>query len=1028
MISAPNKKNIFFVILVFAFFAFNSFIYSQSKNLYKIPEGYISSILNSAYGVVFSDEYNSALYLNSNGKIEKLISAPGCGRYITINKAGNKIGFKLIDAVSGLQAPAIYDLQNKKMIKLEAMTKNAGQVTFADDGSIAYSYENNLIVIKNNNKRTYELGVYSNRSPISPDGTKALYRDNNDQLWLIDLNNENKKQVTDSKDGYANAVWSPDSKTIAYTTNGIKIYSTDLTGNKTYYLGEGESPAFMSDGKQVVFFNKEIDYNKVQLINSDIYIAGSKGEYLTKFTNTADVFEMDPVFDASVGRILYHTFDKMEIRSIQLSQLSKPVSDNLVLKLAEPLKVEFFSKEMALQKPAGQPQEPNYIHIHQVYDTREDWGEGRSCCGATSCMEAIASYGILPPAPFTTYSHTSNYGKYISDPYTFSGYTFTGYVGWASGGHGYLWNGSGSPYSNSVNYLKRHGIASYRDENVLFTTVTNELTQGYPYIVCSTGLTAGHIVMVVGQFGTGHTLYCNDPYGDKNVGSYGYIRNGKNAIYDWSDVNTGRNKVTPVVWAVTARCNPNIAPTIASTWPGNNAVNIKSVDTISIFFNQIMDKKSTQEAFQITPAVAGTFFWTSDDQKLNFKPTQPFDKLTKYTVTLSKIAKNIFGKQFDNDVVFSFTTRSRNKLTIEKSYPAPNQASISPTAQFRIQFDAPVLYSGLVGKVELYNANNEKQSLASVKVSTVDGKGTVVFEAKNSMVANSVYYVLLNNKICDAEGIQLLEDIRIPFVIEAEKYQSGTVIDDFESVANWAIQGTSGGSTGIDTLATVVTSATDKKVNGSASAKAAYTFSAANGVCKIINVKKPSVDAALSSEFGIWVYGDLSGNVLKYLFTAGGNDVSITVDTLNWTGWKLKRISLSPISGMGNKAFTGISITQTETGSKSGTLYFDDAQYNVVVGVNTENRNLKDMSYALYQNYPNPFNPSTSISYLLGSSSKVMLKVYDVLGKEVATLVNEVQSAGSHTVEFNTKLSSGIYYYSLQAGEYTATRKMIILK
>ena len=72
--------------------------------------------------------------------------------------------------------------------------------------------------------------------------------------------------------------------------------------------------------------------------------------------------------------------------------------------------------------------------------------------------------------------------------------------------------------------------------------------------------------------------------------------------------------------------------------------------------------------------------------------------------------------------------------------------------------------------------------------------------------------------------------------------------------------------------------------------------------------------------------------------------------------------------------------------------------------------------FALLQNYPNPFNPSTSIKYQVSSISKVSLKVYDVLGNEVSTLVNEEKPAGSYEVEFNAEgLSSGIYFYKLQA-------------
>ena len=85
--------------------------------------------------------------------------------------------------------------------------------------------------------------------------------------------------------------------------------------------------------------------------------------------------------------------------------------------------------------------------------------------------------------------------------------------------------------------------------------------------------------------------------------------------------------------------------------------------------------------------------------------------------------------------------------------------------------------------------------------------------------------------------------------------------------------------------------------------------------------------------------------------------------------------------------------------------------------------------FALEQNYPNPFNPSTAISYQLTVNSEVTLKVFDVLGREVATLVNEKKDAGSYSVRFSgAGLSSGVYLYRLQAGEFTQTRKLMLLK
>lgn len=86
-------------------------------------------------------------------------------------------------------------------------------------------------------------------------------------------------------------------------------------------------------------------------------------------------------------------------------------------------------------------------------------------------------------------------------------------------------------------------------------------------------------------------------------------------------------------------------------------------------------------------------------------------------------------------------------------------------------------------------------------------------------------------------------------------------------------------------------------------------------------------------------------------------------------------------------------------------------------------------AYALTQNYPNPFNPSTTIEYSLPSPGNVTLKVYNVLGQEVATLVNEAKEPGTYTVQWNaSRVPSGLYFYQLQSGSYRNTQKMLLLK
>ena len=111
--------------------------------------------------------------------------------------------------------------------------------------------------------------------------------------------------------------------------------------------------------------------------------------------------------------------------------------------------------------------------------------------------------------------------------------------------------------------------------------------------------------------------------------------------------------------------------------------------------------------------------------------------------------------------------------------------------------------------------------------------------------------------------------------------------------------------------------------------------------------------------------------------------------------------------------------------SSLGTSYVRVKQITPV----KENRTEAARGFALSQNYPNPFNPSTAISYKLAASGHVTLKVYDILGRDVATLVNGQRTAGEHSVTFNAAgLPSGVYFYRLQAGNYSATKKFMLLK
>ncbi|MBS4028006.1 MAG: T9SS type A sorting domain-containing protein, partial [Ignavibacteriales bacterium] len=113
----------------------------------------------------------------------------------------------------------------------------------------------------------------------------------------------------------------------------------------------------------------------------------------------------------------------------------------------------------------------------------------------------------------------------------------------------------------------------------------------------------------------------------------------------------------------------------------------------------------------------------------------------------------------------------------------------------------------------------------------------------------------------------------------------------------------------------------------------------------------------------------------------------------------------------------------------SGLLAMATRADSFLVSVNDEQRKEIPQSYFLEQNYPNPFNPTTQFTFGIPSDNFVTLKVFNILGKEIATLVNKQMKAGKHSIEWNaTNAPSGMYFYRLTSGTFSETKKMIFLK
>jgi len=181
------------------------------------------------------------------------------------------------------------------------------------------------------------------------------------------------------------------------------------------------------------------------------------------------------------------------------------------------------------------------------------------------------------------------------------------------------------------------------------------------------------------------------------------------------------------------------------------------------------------------------------------------------------------------------------------------------------------------------------------------------------------------------------------------------------------------------------------------------------------------------AEFGTFVVQQTNGWQSPFIVT---QDDFVSIDTTGIRGPRKTDGSLPDIKFMhlasgSDLIDAGTNVGLTFNGSAPDLGAFE---FNITSSVYNQNAILPS-EFTLYQNYPNPFNPVTTIEYYIPKEAKVSLEVFDLLGSKVSTIVNEIKTAGSYAVKFDSsKLSSGIYIYRLLFHGMTLSRKMIVIK
>ncbi|MCF8380568.1 MAG: N-acetylmuramoyl-L-alanine amidase [Bacteroidales bacterium] len=437
-----------------------------------------------------------------------------------------------------------------------------------------------------------------------------------------------------------------------------------------------------------------------------------------------------------------------------------------------------------------------------------------------------------------------------------------------------------------------------------------------------------------------------------------------------------------------------------------------------VYFDYQMDKTSVENAISISPAVELVFLWDDEAKILSIKPETVYMDGSQHILTISTEAKHIWNVALLDPYVFDFYTKKRTHLVIEDMYPKEGMEEVSTILQFRLYFDAPLDVTTITDNIMLYDADNAIVPVGGEVIFEEAGKGFYFFEAESELDIGSYYKLVILNNLSDKFGISISNNQEINFKTITEPYELGKVFLNFEDVSSWWDPNGSGSTVGtIDVLTTFSTSS-NYVINGTYSGKLNYAFENDNGgVVRTHNTATPSVGSDMSSKIGFWVFGDLSYNNLEYWFYPSTGYSPVFVDVIDWAGWELKYIPFSDITSAGSARFTSLVVNQTEGGAKSGTLYFDDGQIQSLTGIPFTTV----AESSLKPNYPNPFSSETSFSYSLPVDSKVKLSVYNIMGEQVAVLINENKFGGSHNFVWNAtddkgnRLSQGIYVYKFEA-------------
>ncbi|MFA6979592.1 MAG: ice-binding family protein [Ignavibacteriaceae bacterium] len=432
-------------------------------------------------------------------------------------------------------------------------------------------------------------------------------------------------------------------------------------------------------------------------------------------------------------------------------------------------------------------------------------------------------------------------------------------------------------------------------------------------------------------------------------------------------------------------------PSISATNPVNLATGVALNQKISATFNVPMDASTiTVATFTLKIGIAAVSGFVSySGTTAIFTPASNLTANAVYTATITTGSKDMSGNALANNHVWSFTTGSSVVVT------SPPMVDLGTAGDFVLLAKTGISTTGTTQV-------NGNLGISPAAASFITGFGLIA-DATNTFSSSSLVtgkiYAADYTDPTPAKLITAIGDMETAYTNAA-----GRVSPDFTELYTGDLTGKTL-TRGLYKWSTgVIVSAGGVTISGTASD--VWIFQIAQN----LNVANAAIVTLSGGALASNVFWQVAGQVT--IGTTAAMQGIILCKT---------QIAMSTGASLNN----GRALAQTAI-----TL---DANAITAPIVTSVEKDFAPQTFALFQNYPNPFNPSTSIQYTLEKAAQVSLKVFNVLGNEVATLVNIRQEVGSYTVPFNTNqvsvgLSSGVYFYRLEAGSFVATKKLILMK